>query len=76
MGFKNEKFPIFWFSTLVSHRGKGVQHIGKFSPYKSLRSQLSFKPLKVALAPASGEKIDIIAEKVSFFIKIYKFKVL
>ena len=30
-------------------------------------SQLSFKPLKVALAPSSGEKIDIIAEKVLIF---------
>ena len=29
--------------------------------------ELSLEPLKVALSPPSGEKIDIIAEKVLFF---------
>ena len=46
---------------MMSHRGKGVQHIRFFLPYTSLRS--SFKPLKVALAPPSCEKIEIVAKK-------------
>ena len=45
----------------------GVSDIRIFPPFNSLDSQLSFKLLKVALAPLSGEKIVIIAEKSAYF---------
>ena len=48
----------------MSYRGIGyIQH---FSKYNSLRSELSFKPLKDGIPPSSGKKIGIVAEKVTF----------
>ena len=56
-GLKNEKFPIFQFS---SNRKKGVLHIGKIcSLCNSLVFQLAFEDLKMLYR----SKIDIIAEK-------------
>ena len=64
---KDENFSIF---DLLSHRGEEVRHIRKqFLTYNRARSELSFKPLKDRLAPPSGEKIDIKAEKKSEIFK-------
>ena len=42
--------------------GESISRI-PFSSYISLRSELSFNPLKLGLPASSGKKIDIIAEK-------------
>ena len=58
---------------LMSHRGEGLQYIPYcFSPYNSLKSELTFKPLKGGLPLSSGDKIRVIAEKVTFRAKIPK----
>ena len=54
----------FLFSTFNESKGEGgTTYRNFFSTCNSLGSQLS---LEVALSPPSGEKIDILAEKMSF----------
>ena len=56
-GLRRKIARFFEFRHLMSHRGKGVPHIGKFCiPNNSLWFVLSFKPLNGVLAPPSCEK--------------------
>ena len=63
-GLRRKIARFFEFRHLMSHRGKGVPHIGKFCiPNNSLWFVLSFKPLNGVLAPPSCEKTQICFSK-------------